>query len=393
MSRSIQAIVKPEILVWARESARIPLKQAAKKLKMEADVLAAIESGDIPVTVAQLRKIGELYKRPLAVFFLPAPPRDFDAQREFRRFAGKEPEQLSPQLMLAIRNASYQREHALELRELLGEPIPPILEKLHPQIDHETGGRLLRESLSLEWKQQLDWTNPHAALNGWRSVIESRGVLVFQASGISLDEMRGTCIPDQPLPTILLNSKDAPHGRIFTLIHEYAHVLLHAAGHASSRMVGQRSPEEQPIEIAANGFAAAALLPEIEFLEVAGNYPEAADGDDRALRLLSQKVKVSPEAVLRRLVTLGKSSDAVYRAKRGEWGNRLWYIRAQQGGPIPQPVKILARDGRQFTNMVLEAYDRRLISTSAASDYLGAKPKYFDRLREELSFGRSRAMA
>lgn len=366
------------------------LDQAADKLKMEIKELEAIESGATLVSIAKVRKIGEVYKRPLAVFFLPEPPRNFDAQREFRRFAGTEPDQLSTQLVLVIRNASYQREHALELSELLGEQALPMPEELHPHIEHEAGGRILRESLGLSWKQQLDWPTPHAALSGWRTAIEARGTLVFQASGISLNEMRGTCIPDQPFPTILLNSKDAPHGRIFTLIHEYAHVLLHAAGHATSRMIGRRNPEEQPLEVAANGFAAAALLPKQEFLEVADRYKDAAEGEDRALRLLSQKVKVSPETVLRRLVTLRKSRESVYCNKRREWGSRLWYIQKQKGGPIPQPVKILARDGRQFTNMVLEAYDRRLISTNTASDYLGAKPKYFDNLRQELSFGKSR---
>jgi len=118
MPRSIQALVKPEILVWARELAHLRLDQAAAKLKMEADALAAIESGDTPVTIAQLRKIGELYKRPLAVFFLPEPPRNFDAQREFRRFAGKEPEQLSPQLMLAIPTIARWK------RALLYESLP-----------------------------------------------------------------------------------------------------------------------------------------------------------------------------------------------------------------------------------------------------------------------------
>lgn len=393
MSRSIPAKVRPELLVWARESAHLSLEQAATKLKVESATLEAWEKGDAAVTIAQVRKLGEVYKRPLAIFFLPEPPVRFDAQREFRRFAGSSPEQLSPELMLAIRNASYQREHAVELQQLLGEQPLPIDQELHPGIDHETGGRLLRESLGLTWEAQLQWPNPHAALNAWRSAVEAQGTLVFQASGISLDEMRGTCIPDHPFPTILLNSKDAPHGRIFSLIHEYAHVLLHAAGHATTLMVGQRSPEEQPLEVAANGFAAAALLPSEAFLEIADQYPHAAEGEDRALRLLSQKVKVSPEAVLRRLVTLQRARESVYRSKRREWGNRLWYVRAQAGGAIPQPVKIMACDGRRFTHMVLEAYDRRLISTSAASDYLGAKPKYFDRLRQDLSFGGTRLMA
>ena len=33
----------------------------------------------------------------------------------------------------------------------------------------------------------------------------------------------------------------------------------------------------------------------------------------------------------------------------------------------------------------LNAYDQRLISTSAASDYLGVKPRHFNNIRRELT--------
>ncbi len=386
MARRISANVKPELLAWARESAHLSIDQASAKLKIRQDTLEKWEAGEEAVTIAQARKLGEVYKRPLAVFFLSEPPQGFDAQREFRRFAGTESGQISPELMLAIRNASYQREHAIELSEILGEALPDIKGQLHPENHIEAAGSGLRNSLNISWAEQMEWSNPHKALNQWRTAIENMGILVFQTNKVSLNEMRGTCIPDQPFPTILLNSKDAPHGRIFSLIHEFAHVFLHASGHATSRLIGERSPEEQPLEIAANKFAAAALLPKEEFLDVARHYPTAAGGDDRALRLLSQRVKVSPEAVLRRLVTLDQSLHSVYQNKRSEWGERIWYVTTPKGGAIPQPIKILARDGRQFTQMVLEAYDRRLITTSAASDYLEAKPKHFDGLRQELMF-------
>jgi hypothetical protein len=48
-------------------------------------------------------------------------------------------------------------------------------------------------------------------------------------------------------------------------------------------------------------------------------------------------------------------------------------------------VQTIARDGRGYTRLVLNAYDQRLISTNAASDYLGVKPRHFTNIRRELS--------
>ncbi len=387
MPKRIPAPVKPEVLVWARTSARLSLAQAARKIKLAEEQLEAWENGKVNPTIPQLRKLGEAYKRPIAVFFLSEPPKDFSPQKEFRRLPGKAPGFESPELVQAIRKAYYQRAAALELSEILSASPPSIEESVHPTLDQEQAGQYIRESLGVSWEDQASWSRPHAALAAWRTAIESKGILVFQTGDAPLGEMRGTCIPDQPFPIILVNSKDAPHGRVFTLIHEYVHVLLHAAGHKTSRMEGVQFPEDQSLEIAANAFAAAALLPRDPFLEVAENYPAAVHGDDSALRLLSQRVKVSPETVLRRLVTLRKSQQSTYRQKRESWGNEVWYVQASKGGPgpIPQHVKVLARDGRGFARMVFDAYDRRLISTSAASDYLGTKPNHFSNIRQELS--------
>lgn len=344
------------------------------------------ENGHVSPTIAELRKLGEFYKRPLAVFFLAEPPRRFDAQREFRRLPGTVAEAASPELLLALRWALFRREAAIELHRLNGEPPPVLHAELHPSLEPEEAARRIRAFLAVTWHEQSDWTSPHEALRVWRTAVEGTGVLVFQTSDVQMEEMRGTCIPDQPLPVILLNGKDAPHGRIFSLLHEFAHILLHAGGHRTSRMVGERSPEEQPLEVAANAFAAASLLPEEEFRRVVASYRSAAQGDETALQQLAQKLKVSPEAILRRMATLGVSSDEVYRRKRELWGTKLWYIKAPStsGGP-PVEVKTIAKDGRSYTRLVLDAYDQRLINTSAASDYLGVKPRHFQNIRRELS--------
>lgn len=387
MSRSIPALVKPKLLVWARESAGLSIAQAAERTKFEIETLRDWESEDMDATpsIAQLRKLGETYKRPIAVFFLSEPPQGFAAHREFRRLAGILPGRESPELLLALRWAVFRREAAMELHRLIGEAPHRIRAALHPGMDPEEAGHHIRELLGVTWRAQMDWASAYEALNAWRSAMEAKGVLVFQSSGVEMDEMRGTCIPNQPLPVILLNSKDAPHGRIFSLLHEFAHILLHAGGHQTSRMVGRRSPEEQPLEVAANAFAAAALLPAHSFVATAEQYRGAAEGDDEALRRLAQKVKVSPEVILRRLVTLSKAPEGTYRHKREAWGAKLWYVRGSVGGPVPMEVRTIASDGRGYTRLVMSAYDQRLINTNAASDYLGVKPRHFNNIRRELS--------
>lgn len=388
MPRSIPALVKPKLLVWARESAGLSLAQAAERTKFEVETLTAWESEDSDETpsIAQLRKLGEAYKRPIAVFFLSEPPQGFAPQREFRRLAGVLPGKESPELLLALRWAVFRREAAMELYRLIGEAPHRIRAALHPGMDAEEAGHHIRDLLGVTWRAQTEWASAYEALNAWRSAMEAKGVLVFQTSGVEMEEMRGTCIPDQPLPVVLLNSKDAPHGRIFSLLHEFAHILLHAGGHQTSRMVGAWSPEEQPLEVAANAFAAAALLPSRSFIAAAEQYPGAASGDDDSLRRLAQKVKVSPEVILRRLVTLQMAPEGTYRSKRDAWGATLWYVPPPSGGGPPEEVKTIAKDGRGYTRLVMNAWDQRLISTNAASDYLGVKPRHFTNIRRELSF-------
>ena len=42
--------------------------------------------------------------------------------------------------------------------------------------------------------------------------------------------MRGFSIAARLLPAIVLNIKDSPYARVFTLIHELAHVILQEEG-------------------------------------------------------------------------------------------------------------------------------------------------------------------
>jgi Zn-dependent peptidase ImmA (M78 family) len=328
-----------------------------------------------------------VYKRPIAVFFLPSPPKGFDPQREFRRLAGVTAQRESPELRLALRMALFRREAARDLYQRLGEPIPELESVAHPHEDPEVVGKRIRQLLGITWEQQLGWSSPHAALNAWRTAIERLGVLVFQTGDIELSEMRGTSIPRGPLPVIVLNNADVPHGRIFSLLHEFAHILLANGGHRTSVMEGKRLPEDQMLEQVSNRIAAAALMPKEEFLAETAKHRDALVGDEVALKRLAAQIKASPEAILRRLLSLQKVTAGVYRRMRRAWRDHAWSPAPSGGGGPVIEVKIVSSIGRAFVSLVLEGYHRNAVSSSDVSDYLGVQLKYLNRVEKQLAPG------
>jgi len=384
MARSIPALVQPSLLVWARETAGFRIEDVAKKAQVELETVREWERGAQNPSIAQLRRLGAVYKRPLGVFFLQEPPKGFDPQREFRRLPGLSPERESSELRLALRMALFRRQAALELYDRLGEELPTLHTAAHPDEDPEVVAQRIRQELNVPWKKQLEWSTPYTALNAWREAIEQLGVLVFQTGGVELSEMRGTSIPHGPVPVVLLNNNDAPHGRIFTLLHEFVHILLANGGHRTSAMEGERLAEEQALERTSNQFTAATLMPQKEFLDEVSNVPGVLSGNDDALRRLANRVKVSPEAIFRRLLSLHRVSASLYRMKRNRWQEQSWFTPPQGEGGPPIQVKVVSAVGRSFVSLVLQGYHRNLVSSADVSDYLGTQLKYLDKIAGEL---------
>jgi transcriptional regulator with XRE-family HTH domain len=125
MAKTTDAFITPALLTWARESAGYTVEAAASKLGVEADTLVAWEQGMARPTVAKLREAAGHSKRPLAIFYLPEPPRDCQPMRDFRRRSDAEVGRLSPKLVTAVRRAHALREAALELREIADNPPGP----------------------------------------------------------------------------------------------------------------------------------------------------------------------------------------------------------------------------------------------------------------------------
>lgn len=389
MPRTPTAYVRPELLVWARESIGYSPEEAAAKLRQPLARLMAWESGGARPTIAQLRTAAKVYKRPLAVFYLSAPPQAFQAMRDFRRLPSDEEEgAYSPQLHLAIRTARSRREVALDLlREIGDEPSLPTVPGNRAE-NVEDLAKAARELLGVTLGEQQKWRDKYKALRGWITALEDVGVLVFQTSGVDLAEMRGFSITDSPLAVIVANAKDSPRGRVFTLMHEFAHILLKEGGICDLReSEGSYLSPERRTEVFCNQVAAEVLVPTDSLLSDIEGIERRQGGawSDDDVAMLSTLYSVSGEVILRRLLTLGLTTRKFYRQKRAEHLEAYARRSVREGRPSYHRIRV--RDlGRAYLGIVLDAYHREAINSADLSEYLGIRLKHVPRLEQE-AFG------
>lgn len=386
MARTPSAPVAPALLSWARESIGLSLDEAARRQRISPDRLAGWEAAEDAPTVAQLRKAAGVYRRPLAVFFLSEPPADFQALKDFRRPRTAAEREWSTGLRLAVRRAHEQQEVVAGLRDLTGEEPPRRPSVTALPTESEAFAAEARQLLGISLPTQFGWKDQYRALNSWLAALEGTGVLVLQASEIDPSEMQGFSITEGGAPSIVLNAADPVRRRIFTALHEFVHVLLNTAGVCDLHDHRRPRSDEERAELLCNEIAGAILMPRAGVLHeptVAG----AAAGPrftNQQISALAERYKVSREAFVRRLVSLGKSSWDFYWAKRAEYeaGYKRRDLPEARFGPSYTRRKV--RDlGRGYVRMVLSSYHDGLITTLDAAHYLEVNLKHLPKIEAE----------
>ena len=260
-TRSIQVDIRPELLVWARESMSYTRTQVAGKLGVDEGRLASWEDGSEKPTLAKLREMAECYKRSLAVFFLPSPPAEKPKLHNFRRKVNAR-SQMSPDAAREIRKAIRRQGLAVDLARQLGHLSGNTVGRASLTDSVEELAVVERERLGIPVDLPFAWRDEYEALREWKKALESKNVLVFQAERVDVDVFRGLCFYEEQFPVILLNSKDAVVARIFSLLHEYAHLMLRKGDpQAEETSVDKDFDSKDPVEVFCNRFAAAFLIP------------------------------------------------------------------------------------------------------------------------------------
>jgi Zn-dependent peptidase ImmA (M78 family) len=303
---------------------------------------------------------------------------------DFRRLsAGSTSLVESPKLAYEIRRAYDRREWAIELTQDIGEPIPTFTATATSTGGIEETANRLREAIRVSLDEQTKSRNDAEAFKWWRSLLEDAGILTLQATGVQLNEARGFSISLSPLPVVVVNIKDAPRGRIFTLLHEATHIMLNDGGICDLH--------DGDIEAFCNQVAGATLFPR-EALRASGAVQRHRRADpvwtDLELQELSRQFGGSREAALVRLLTLRLTTQAYYDRMHEEFRKQYQAIQQRKkeaaGHPLPHVIAISSA-GPLFTGLVLENFTRENITASDVSDYLQIRVKHLKELRGEYS--------
>lgn len=398
MPESIDALVNPLMLSWSRGKTGLDLTGAARKIGTSAQRLQEWENGDRFPTILQAIKMAEVYKRPLSAFYLKDVPTDYSIpSTDFRRLPDGEIQPASPRLIWEHRQAEIRRDLMIELAEEEGAGYFPYQNRISLANKTEEAAQIARGLLGISWEQQSKWQDPGEAWKGWRNAIEAQNVLVFQTnpSGKSVDilEARGFSINSDRYPVIEVNSLDSQRGRIFTLLHEYTHLLLNEGGLCDCWEYQTITTAEVRAEVFCNHVAAAILIPAsiIQASEIVRKHDGGLVWTDEEIEALSVEFSVSKESIVRRLLTLSLTDEPFYQQKRQEYYEKLKAFKKHKeeeedkaGGP-PYHRLVLSRIGKPFARQVLAAYHNKQITLADASEYIDAKVKFVRRIEAEVA--------
>lgn len=362
------ALVNPSLLTWSRERAGLSTAQVAKKLPVKPDRVQEWEAGEAKPTFLQAQKWASLAHIPFGFLFLQQPPVEQLPLPDLRTVGGIAPQRPSLELLDTVRDSIREQDWYLEyLQNQEHQPLAFV-------------GRFNSRSQVAEVVDDIRRTlgvNPDAARLDYdkysRSLIEAAeaaGILVMR-SGIALgnthrklevSEFRGFAISNAYAPVVFVNSSDAPSARLFTLLHELAHIWIGSSGVSDGNTANGRDEERF-----CNAVAGEFLAPETQFRAL---WNADVNWEDN-LAPLATRFHISKLAIGRRALDLGYLSQAQYSAY---YRMILKAFQDEKGGAGDYYRNTTAKNSPRLSKAVLtEAMSGRMLLRDAGH-LLGVQP-------------------
>lgn len=361
--------INPTILKWARERSGYSLEQAADLVGKTPGILVSWESGDASPTYVQLETLAyKIYKRPIALFFFPAPPDEPEPSQEFRTLPDFEIDDLRPDTRLKVRQALALQISLSELSHGANPSDRLIIRDIEvdPRRSPSAAAREVRESLGVTLAKQTSWKTMDEALKSWRTAVESAGIFVFKDT-FKQREVSGFSLLDDEFPLIFVNNSTSKSRQIFTILHELAHLLVRTGGMTlrDDSFVSALYGEDRQIEVFCNAFAAHVLVPDADFKK------QDLSADDPNILRLARRYKISREVILRRFLELGLVSQKTYTKKASQWAQDYFDNAPEEGGNYYLTQAAYLSD--RYMQMAFGNYYQGRISLEQLAGYLNVK--------------------
>jgi Zn-dependent peptidase ImmA (M78 family) len=381
MNDNIHINVNHEVLVWARKSLALNRAKTSESTGISPNRLVQLESGENQPTLEELKAFSKTYKRTIATLLLNKPPKEKPLPQDRRTIDSKELGHFHEKTIMAVRKARALVQSFIELREEMGIPFPKFNLSASLQDNPQEIAGKIRHLLHLNEIREID--NNRIALEAYIERIESLGVAVFQLS-LTQDNVRGFAIVDEIIPIIgIKRGGEPPHSKIFTLFHEFGHILLNEGAITDLSL----NPTWE-LEKWCNAFTAEVLVPTSELLQMRILQEYQAQGQKiwakKDLVDLANHFHVGPLAILRSLLENGLTTKAFYKEKHEKW-NKLQFGRAKNPEGRNLAKEAVQEKGRTYISLAFKAFDQNRINLKDLSDFLGLKLSYIPKTRELLN--------
>jgi Zn-dependent peptidase ImmA (M78 family)/transcriptional regulator with XRE-family HTH domain len=387
-----KAFITPNVLKWARESARMTEEIAAAKASVPLDKLKEWEAGTSQPTIRQAQTLAKAYKRPFALFFLPEIPRDFQPLQDFRKSGSKS---LTTSSIFIIREIQQKQAWISDVYSENNEDKLPFVGRFTINDNPQKVAQDILTTLKINpafYKSE----NP---IKEWIDSAETKGIFIsrtsFIHSRLKLDseELQGFAIADPHAPFVFVNSDDWNAPQLFTLVHELAHIWIAETGISNEIEPELKNKEKfNPVELFCNEVAANALMP----TEIVQSFDTTSFQSSKDVFKIAKILGVSSFALLVRALNLNIISNQTYqKLKRqadidfADYLKREAEKKAKQkekenpGGPNYFLLQ-LNRNSRLFTQTVLDAFRGGFIEPTLASNLLNVQVNKFQKLESQL---------
>lgn len=359
------------------------MEQFATKIGVSQADAIALESGEKKATLTIFRNISKRLRIPGGALLRQTRPSVPALPADFRTQDGRPPV-VGFETRITVDFARTISQNVAELVESnLAQP-GPVLPRFDFRRDNPgQAGEAERARLGVTPATQLGWAADQTFKN-WRSVIEAAGTFVL-LKNFSLAECKGFTIFDvREAPIIVVSKRERLDvARTFTLVHEYAHLLLRQPGLSDQN-------DRNPVEAWCNRFAAAFLMPQIAIQQLVGVWPngpvEWGIGD---IRNWARRLKVSQQALALRFENLGLAEVGFFARIRAQQG--IAAALPNEDGEGGDYINIQVNElGDRFTGTVLVAREAAGIAYTEAAEILAIRPVHFARVRRQIDNQRLR---
>ncbi|MEO0300200.1 MAG: XRE family transcriptional regulator [candidate division WOR-3 bacterium] len=355
--------VNPRILKGLREKFNLTEKEVeelSKKLKkahfqpITANQLIEWEKGEAQPDLVHLETLSEIYNCPVGYFFLDNLPEE-TLPLSHRGLSHDKP--LSYLTHISLKKFYEVATFTVELIEKFDISVEVKITPNRIPLDYS-----LIEEIAEEERKKIGWDekireklrNEREAFEWWRKKLENLGIFCLEFK-LNPKEVRGASIWLKNYPFILVNHEDfeAFSGRIFTLIHEYVHLISENEGIICDFRGKMRGENPEPF---VNKLSARILLSYQDLerqLNKLGLLKYKEIWHDNEIDKIRKPFFVSRDVIVIMLQEMGLAPHNLYEEKLKEWKDKKAF---GKGGKKPTLIEQKKREfGYSFLNLLKQS--------------------------------------